>query len=78
MSAFQIIATVEPLLDRFKPAFVSSITFDKLTFGDMPFKFTHMKVIRVTDDELVLEAGVRFVSGSLSAGVLNESKLTLF
>ncbi|GMH38160.1 hypothetical protein BSKO_06044 [Bryopsis sp. KO-2023] len=56
----QVVATVEPLLQRFKPPFVSSIKFRKLTFGDMPFKFTHMKVIREAEDEIVLEAGVRW------------------
>lgn len=68
MGVRQIIATVEPLLDRFKPAFVSSIKFNKLTFGDMPFKFTHMKIVRVTDDEVVLEAGVRLVKSLAPMG----------
>jgi len=56
----QIAETVEPLMMQYKPIFVSAIKFKKLTFGDAPFKATHISVIKEEFDELVLEMGVRW------------------
>lgn len=55
----QIVETVEPLMMQYKPVFVSAIKFKKLTFGDAPFKATHVKVVKEAADEIVLEMGVR-------------------
>ena len=56
----QIVQDVEPVLKQNKPGYIKSITFKKMTFGGVPFKITHMKVVRMTDDEIVLEAGLRY------------------
>ena len=58
----KIVETVEPLMKQYKPIFVSSIKFKKLTFGDAPFKATHVSVIKEEFDELVLEMGIRSVT----------------
>jgi len=57
----KITETVEPLMMQYKPIFVSAIKFRKLTFGDAPFKITHVTVVRESMDELVLEMGLRYV-----------------
>ncbi|CAD7694699.1 unnamed protein product, partial [Ostreobium quekettii] len=56
----QVVATVEPILQKSKPPFISKLFFKKMTFGGVPFKLTHMKTVRVSKREIVLEAGLRW------------------
>jgi len=56
----QVVEQVEPVLQMSKPPFIQKLFLKKMTFGVAPFKLTHMKTVRATEREIVLEAGLRW------------------
>lgn len=47
------------MLESSKPQFIRKIKFSKLTFGDVPFDVTDVKVIKEGKDEFIIEAGIK-------------------
>lgn len=57
---------VEPVLDEYRPSFIKKISFQKLTFGDAPFRIEGINVMDNGDDDSVeIRMGFRW-SGDAS------------
>eukprot|EP00803_Ostreobium_quekettii_P003529 evm.model.scf_539.6 EVM.evm.TU.scf_539.6 scf_539:36712-52419(+) len=67
-----IVETVTPLFEVWKPSFIKTINFDKLTFGDVPFSITQLEVLRHGEDEFVLQAAIRW-DGTASVSLMVEA-----
>lgn len=50
---------MNPTLEEVKPPVIRRICLSRLTFGSIPFDVTEVTVVKETDDEFVIDAGVR-------------------
>mmetsp|Transcript_19224 Transcript_19224/g.53589 ORF Transcript_19224/g.53589 Transcript_19224/m.53589 type:complete len:1255 (+) Transcript_19224:214-3978(+) len=46
-----VVASLEPMLATFKPAFMKEIKFESFTLGEQPFQFHSMRMVRERDGE---------------------------
>lgn len=60
----KIIEITEPILQQTKPIFISSLKFKKITFGDVPFTITYIKILEEDTVKITFEAGIRYINNN--------------
>lgn len=55
---------VEPLFDQYKPPGVKKIYFQKLSFGDAPFRVEGIRIDQTSNDQILLESDFRWAGAS--------------
>lgn len=73
-------ASVEPVLEQFKPPFISRIYFKDFTFGGAPIELDNVWVDPKTRDKVILEVDMRWSAETaniaLAVDMLGSSDLT--
>ena len=71
---------MEPVLEQFKPAFISRIYFKDFTFGGAPIELDNVWVDQKTRDKVVMEVDIRWSAETaniaLAVDMLGSSDLT--